>query len=181
VVDPARPALILDLGTGTGDIPARVARRYGAARVVGLDLSTALLEAARPRMDAVVAGNALTLPFADGAADIVLCSQLLHHFREGDAVRLIREAHRVSRGSIVISDIRRSRFAAAAFWTAGVALRFHPVTRHDGVVSVLRGFTAEELRALIREAVGVHASIEIGRFWRLSATWRKHPPHAVTA
>lgn len=180
VADAGRPALILDLGTGTGDIPARVARRYGGARVVGLDLSIPLLEAARPHMDAVVAGSALALPFPDGAVDIVLCSQLLHHFQEGDAVTLIREAHRVSRGSIVISEIRRSWLAAGAFWTASLALRFHPVTRHDGVVSVLRGFTASELRDLIREAVGVDPQIQTGMFWRLSAAWAKRPVRSHT-
>jgi 2-polyprenyl-3-methyl-5-hydroxy-6-metoxy-1,4-benzoquinol methylase len=176
-----RPILILDLGTGAGDIPARIRRRYPNARVVGLDVSTAQLRTARARMDAVVAGSALTLPLRDGAVDIVLCSQLLHHFREGDARTLLREAHRVSRGWVVISDIRRSWLAAVAFWTASMALRFHPVTRHDGVVSVLRGFTELELRALIREAVGADAVIERGVFWRLGAAWAKGAAHSFAA
>ena len=176
-----RPLVILDLGTGTGDIPARIRMRHAHARVVGLDLSIPLLRAARPRVDAVVAGSALTLPLRDGAVDIVVCSQLLHHFGEREAVTLIREAHRVSRGWVVISDIRRSWLAAGAFWVASTALRLHPVTRHDGVVSVLRGFTAMELRSLIREAVGADAAIARGVFWRLSAAWAKPAARSIAA
>jgi SAM-dependent methyltransferase len=175
-----RPTRILDLGTGTGDIPDRIRKRF-SAHVVGMDRSITLLRMARPRVDAVVAGSALTLPFRDGAVDVVLCSQLLHHFQHDDAVALIREAHRVSRGWIVMSDIRRSWLAAGAFWMASTALRFHPVTRHDGVVSVLRGFTAAELREMIREAVGADAAIGRAMFWRLTAVWRKHAPGASTA
>lgn len=181
VVDAHRRILVLDLGTGTGDIAARIRRRYPSARVVGIDVSTALLRTARSRLDAVVAGSALALPLADGAVDIVVCSQLLHHFEGPDAVALIREAHRVSRGWIVISDIRRSWLAAGGFWMASTALRFHPVTRHDGVVSVLRGFRGPELRALIREAVGVDAFIERSMLWRVSAAWAKAAPDSIAA
>jgi hypothetical protein len=74
---------------------------------------------------------------------------------------------------VVIADIRRSWLAAGGFWIASTALRFHPVTRHDGVVSVLRGFTTRELATLIQRAVGVDARIEQGLFWRLSAVWPK--------
>lgn len=165
--------LLLDVGTGTADIPARLAARHASLAVVGLDVSTELLRTARPRLHAAVAASALALPLRDCSVDIVICSQLLHHFETREAIALIREAHRVSRGWIVIGDIRRSWLAAGGFWIASAALGFHPVTRHDGVVSVLRGFTPAELRALIHQAVAVDASIERGVFWRLTAVWRR--------
>ena len=168
-----RPMLLLDLGTGTADIPARITKRHPDVAVVGLDRSLPLLRAARSRLRAAVAGSVLQLPLDDASVDVVVCSQLLHHFQEREAVTLVREAHRVARAWIVISDIRRSWIAAGGFWLASTALRFHPVTRHDGVVSVLRGFTAAELRALIRQAVGADPSIEHGMFWRLTAVWPK--------
>jgi SAM-dependent methyltransferase len=171
--------LVLDLGTGLGDIPARLRATEPKLAVVGLDSSVALLRSAHGRMTATVAANALQLPLRDGCVDVVICSQLLHHFEEGDARMLIREAHRVSRGWVVISDIRRSWAAAAGFWLASTALRFHPITRHDGVVSVLRGFTPEEMDTLIRAAVGASASMDRGIFWRITAVWRKAPAPAA--
>ena len=175
------PTLLLDLGTGTADIPARLMKQRPNVIVVGLDVSLPLLRTARVRLHAVVAGSALRLPLADDSIDVVICSQLLHHFEEADAAALIQEAHRVARGWVVLSDLRRSWIAAAGFWIASTALRFHPVTRHDGVVSVMRGFTGTELRALVRRAVGADPMIEHGLFWRLTATWAKSAAAAAPA
>lgn len=166
-----RGAIVLDVATGTGDIAAAVRRIAPHWTVVGLDRSLALSARARGRLDGAVAGDALRLPVADRSVDVVTCSQALHHFFDDDARRLVAELHRVARGYVVVSDIRRSRLAAAGFFLASLALRFHPVTRRDGVTSVFRGFTADELRALIREVTGVTPEVRRGIFWRLTATW----------
>lgn len=163
--------IVLDVATGTGDIAAAVRRIAPGWTVVGLDRSRSLAATARARLDGAVAGDALRLPFADRSMDVVTCSQALHHFFDEDARRLVAELHRVARGHVVVSDIRRSRVAAAGFWIASLVLRFHPVTRRDGVTSVFRGFTAGELGALIREVTGVTPEVRGGIFWRLTATW----------
>jgi ubiquinone/menaquinone biosynthesis C-methylase UbiE len=171
-------AVMLDVGTGTADIPASVRRVAGRAGVgltaIGYDVSESLLRSARAgraALDAAVVGDARRLPFAPSSADLVTCSQLLHHFPEDDARAVIAELHRVSRHAVIISDLRRSWLAAAGFWIVSVALRFHPVTRHDGVASVFRGFTRRELESLVMEATGIRPRIRSGIFWRLSATW----------
>ena len=138
---------------------------------IGVDVSHLLLRAAGGPLDAAVAGDALRLPVRDRCVDLVLCSQLLHHFETPDALRVIAELHRVSRGWVIVADLGRSWMAAAGFWLAASALRFHPVTRADGVTSVLRGFTGEELQELVRHATGQLPHVRHGRFWRLSATW----------
>jgi SAM-dependent methyltransferase len=172
-----RNASLLDVGTGTGDIPERARRDAAAASIdlttVGFDVSEAILRCARARVSGAVAGDARRLPFADAAFDVVICSQVLHHFFDADTRALVNELHRVSRAWIVVSDLRRSWLAAAGFWMASVALRFHPVTRHDGVVSVLRGFTRTDLSALIESSTGRRPVMRDGVLWRVSATWRK--------
>ena len=169
-------ATLLDVGTGLADIPAaaiRDAERRGRSlTVIGLDTSFEVLSRARARASAVVAADASRLPIRAASVDVVTCSQLLHHFREAEAAALIAELQRVSRGWVVISDLRRSWVAAAGFWIASLALGFHPVTRHDGVTSVLRGFTEPDLRLRIVRATGVAPRLRRGLFWRLSATWR---------
>ena len=40
------------------------------------------------------AADIRALPFADRSIDIVICSQLLHHFAERDAVALVHPGHR---------------------------------------------------------------------------------------
>ncbi len=162
---------LLDVGTGLADIPARASRHAGALTTIGYDVAGSLLAAARGRMTYAVCGDALALPFAAGSVDVVICSQLLHHFVRDDAVRLVRELHRVARHAVIVSDLRRSWMAAAGFWLVSFPLGFHAVTRHDGVVSVLRGFTAGELAALVRDATGATPRVRRRLGYRLTAVW----------
>jgi SAM-dependent methyltransferase len=171
-------AMLLDVGTGLGDIAfaaAETARGRGVTLdIIGLDVSENLLRLAQGRMSGATVGDAMTLPFAAASVDIVHCSQLLHHFADRDAITVLQELHRVSRGWVIVSDLRRSWIAAGAFWLASMALRFHPVTRRDGVTSVLRGFTTAELERLIVMATGARPQVRRGAFWRISASWRTH-------
>ena len=45
---------------------------------------------------------------ADRNVDIVTCSQVLHHFADGEAACLLREVHRVAPSLVVVADLRRS-------------------------------------------------------------------------
>lgn len=173
--DQREPLTLLDVGTGAGDIPElarRVAERAGVRLfTVGLEVTPALAAASRPRSGGAIAGNALALPFADHSVDIVSCSQVLHHFEAADAARLIAEMNRVARVRIIIADIRRAWLAAAGLWVASWALGFHPVSRHDGVVSVLRGFRAGELAAAVHGATGCRPAVRNRRGFRVTASW----------
>jgi ubiquinone/menaquinone biosynthesis C-methylase UbiE len=166
---------VLDVGTGLADIPGRVrfeARSAGISlETIGVDEASSLLVAARERLSYAVCANALALPFRDHSIDIVMCSQLLHHFETVDAERLVAELARVARRAVIVSDLRRSWFAAAGFWIVSFPLRFHRVTRHDGVVSVFRGFTAAELARIFHNATGRPAILRRRLGFRLTARW----------
>lgn len=174
---PALPdgATVLDVGTGLADIPERLraTARARACRLItiGVDEAYSLLHADRARLDAAVCANALTLPFRDHSIDVVMCSQVLHHFDDAAAARLLREMNRVARRAVIVSDLRRSWFAAAGFWIVSFPLRFHRVTRHDGVVSVLRGFTAGDVQRLVKRATGAAPTVRRRLGWRLTARW----------
>lgn len=171
-----QPVTLLDVGTGLADIPhaaARAARRLGVQlTTIGLDGAASVLADARHRTSHVVCGSAFALPFADASVDVVLCSQLLHHFAEDDATRVLRELDRVARREVIVSDLRRSWIAVTGFWCASFPLRFHRVTRHDGVLSVLRGFTTDELRDLVRDAVATAPIVTRRVGFRITARWR---------
>jgi SAM-dependent methyltransferase len=168
-------ATLLDVGTGLGDIPCRareVARKLGVdLTTMGLDSALELARASRPVLTLAVCGDALRLPFADHSVDIVMCSQVLHHFAGADALQLLREMNRVARVRVIVSDLRRSWIAAAGLWLASFPLRFHAVSRHDGVVSVMRGFTPEELVDTVREAVARKTVVHRRRAFRVTTSW----------
>jgi len=170
-----REATLLDVGTGLGDIPAAAraaAARHGLAlRTIGLDAAEELARASRARTDMSLCGSGLELPLRSRSVDVVTCSQVLHHFVDADARLLIAEMHRVARVAVVISDLRRGWAPAAGIWLASFPLGFHPVSRHDGVVSVLRGFTGGELREHVRTATGRTPRIAHHPIARVTASW----------
>ena len=170
-----RPLTLLDVGTGAGDIAVsareRASRRGIELVTIGADSSIALATGAAARLEMSVAADALALPFADRSVDVVVCSQLLHHFTEREIASVLRELQLVARVRVIVSDLRRSWFAAAGIWLASFPLRFHPISRHDGVLSVLRGFTAPELSAHIVRATGATPSVTRRLGWRITASW----------
>jgi ubiquinone/menaquinone biosynthesis C-methylase UbiE len=161
---------LLDVATGSGDIPLEIARwargEDVSVRITATDHHATTLEMARAHTAAepavaVETADALKLPYADDAFDVALISTALHHFDdERDCVRVLREMHRVSRIGIVVNDLARSRTALlGARLLAATVWRTHPVTRHDGPLSVRRSFTPDELRALAARAGFAKATV----------------------
>lgn len=169
-------ATLLDVGSGVGDIAAR-ARQLAQSNgidlsLVTIDMAETLAAASRARTGNAVRGDAAALPFADRSVDIAMCSQTLHHFDDARAAAVLRELDRVARVRVIVSDLRRSWLAAAGLWAASFPLGFHPVSRHDGVVSIMRGYTRDELRRLIASSIGRTPDVRRRMGWRVTATWR---------
>ena len=145
-----KSATILDVGSGSGDIPAALRDRLGRRGVS----STALALDRDPTALALAAGlglpclraDALRLPFADASIDLVTAAKFAHHFAGPALIRLLAEMARVARRRVVVVDIRRGWVAYYAFVAWSRLFAPNRLVRHDGALSVLRGFTAEELR-----------------------------------
>lgn len=169
-------ATLLDVGSGVGDIAAQaraLARReHIDLSLFTIDMAETLAVASRARAGNAVRGDATDLPFADGSVDVVMCSQTLHHFDDANAARVLRELDRVARVRVIVSDLRRSWFAAAGLWVASFPLGFHPVSRHDGIVSIMRGYTRDELQRLVHASIGRAPCVKRHIGWRVTATWR---------
>jgi SAM-dependent methyltransferase len=170
-------ATLLDVGTGMADIP-RAARERARDRGValttfGVDEAETLARVTDRMLDGSMCADARRLPLADASVDVVVCSQLLHHFTDVEIPGVLRELDRVARRGVIVSDLRRSWLAACGFWLVTWPLGFHPVTRHDGFVSVLRGFTARELSSHVLAATGRRAEVRRHIGYRLTASWGK--------
>ncbi len=121
----AAPAVILDVGCGDGSALAVAARRNPAHRFIGLDWSADALRQAQGLGLVVMRGSVDPpgLPVADGAADVVIMSELIEHLVDPDSA--VAEVRRVLRpgGSLLLSTPN-----LAAWYNRGLlALGFQPV------------------------------------------------------
>jgi demethylmenaquinone methyltransferase/2-methoxy-6-polyprenyl-1,4-benzoquinol methylase len=142
----------LDLGVGTGDLTfALLDASDASARVIGADVSPAMLDAARLRGEsrderrfAPLLASAERLPFADGTFDRVVAGFAVRNF--GDLALGLREMRRVLRagGRAVILELSTPPNPLVGF---AYRLYFH---RLSPLIAALLGGDAAAYRYLPR-------------------------------
>ncbi|MBO0694684.1 MAG: methyltransferase domain-containing protein [Verrucomicrobia bacterium] len=155
-IRPADKLRVVDLATGSGDIPRLIvdyARKIRAdVEIDALDRQPATLEIAR-RLSA----NYPEISYRETnilewnpveAYDIALCTLALHHFSNEDAVRLLRQCREISKGFVLVSDLRRSFSLVAGVYLLTALIFREPMTRHDARLSSIRAFSFVEMRDL---------------------------------
>jgi 2-polyprenyl-3-methyl-5-hydroxy-6-metoxy-1,4-benzoquinol methylase len=157
---PGAQMRIVDLATGSGDIPRLLvdhARRIGAQiEIDALDQQAATLEIARklsadyPEIS-YHAANILEWDLTEGY-DIALCSLVLHHFSDEDAVRLLRRCRALSRRFVLVADLRRGFLLQAGVYLLTALIFREPMTRFDARLSAERAFSFDEMRGLAIQA-----------------------------
>jgi ubiquinone/menaquinone biosynthesis C-methylase UbiE len=137
----------LDVGSGSGDISAAIQQMLPgrAIEVVALDRDATAVASARRRSLSVTRGDALRLPFDDRTIDLVVAVKFAHHLHGPSLDRLLGEMARVARHRVVVLDIRRHWLAYWGFLAWSQVFTRNRLVRHDGPLSVLRGFTREDL------------------------------------
>jgi SAM-dependent methyltransferase len=158
VARPAEEFTFLDVGAATGDSVRVVSNNYPRAGVIALDRDFFHV---RNGLGQRVCGDGFRLPFRDRAVDFVFCSLFLHHFPDEEIVELLREAARVARRAVLLSDLERRLlpylFLPATRWLFG----WRHLTVHDGPISVAAGFRRGELLRLAKEAGLVQAREQV--------------------
>jgi SAM-dependent methyltransferase len=175
LLTPDRPTRILDVGTGSADLPRsmiRSARRLGrVVEITACDVHPQMLAIAEGQSNgfpelSLCPASALALPFESQRFDVATLSLTLHHFDGDQQVQVLRELARVAR-CVIVSELCRTRLnylgarvLAATLW------RGNRLTRHDGPLSVLRAFTPAEL-TLLATAAGMHGVVSQHYFQRV--------------
>jgi SAM-dependent methyltransferase len=172
-----RPVRVLDVATGSGDIPVSLAkiaeRRNVPAEFAGCDISSTAIEAAKGRASFHwFVHDVLQSPLPDGY-DIVTCSLFLHHLDRSDAVTLLREMGRAVARRVVVNDLSRGPVNYALVWLACRLLSRSPVVHEDGPLSVRAAFTPVEAVELAAEAGLIGAKARSVFPCRFVLTWDK--------
>lgn len=158
---------ILDIATGSADIPVEVVRWAGerghTVRITAVDIHEATLESAREHVQRELGapmeeGSPLELVQADAkdlvdrfgplSFDYVHAGMFLHHLTEIEILTVLRIMDRLAVRGLVWNDLVRSRTAMAGIWALTIGQS--DMIKHDARVSVRAGFTKKEVRNYAR-------------------------------
>jgi ubiquinone/menaquinone biosynthesis C-methylase UbiE len=159
---------LLEVAAGSGELPEivrqRLARRGITLNVTLLDRAQSHLPRERPvQQNQSVVGDAIGLPFGDGAFDLVSCNLFAHHLDAQQLARFVREALRVCRRAVLINDLVRHPLHLALVYVSYPIMRSR-VAWLDGVTSVRRAYLPDEIRNMIASALPQPgARVEISR------------------
>jgi ubiquinone/menaquinone biosynthesis C-methylase UbiE len=154
-VDRVKPIRVLDVATGSADIPQAMiswAKRRGHnLSVTAVDNMPSMLKMAQEAAPdvALVQADALRLPFAQRTFDLAVCALAFHHLRFDQCVSLLRAMDRLTTRGFIVSDLRRDRLALLAIQSGMRLIRSHPFTRYDAPTSVRRAYTPREYEKMI--------------------------------
>lgn len=175
--DPSVLITIIDIGCGDG-AHLRTVARYGEKhnynfKLIGVDANPHILAEAKKRSKAFPEityhrVDVFKLNESELTFDIAICTLFLHHFKSNDIEVLVQSISDKAKVGIVINDLHRSW---VAFWSfklfSNLFLR-SSIAKHDGLVSVARGFKKEEWKKILSTATHVTSSIK----WKWAFRWQ---------
>ncbi|MBI3548867.1 MAG: methyltransferase domain-containing protein [Elusimicrobia bacterium] len=177
-----RPVTILDVGTGSADIPLRILRwakdKGFDVRVTAIDSTPAIARLAREsaagaRNLEIVESDLSSFAREGKSFDYVTASLVLHHVPPAAVDGFLRDCDRCAARGVLINDLERS--FPAYLGAKLVTLFGNKVVRNDGPISVRRAFTPSELSGSARAAGLAYLVARRHPFFRLSLAGEKVP------
>ena len=162
-------ARLIDLGCGPGNISFRLAQRYAAATVLGVDGAAAMLSLAASRLTDQPAlqgrlrfeRRCLPDPSLEGGFSGLVSNSLLHHLHDPTVLWQAIGTLAAPRACVYIKDLRRPASPAAA----EALLKRHlkeapPVLQRDYLASLHAAFSTDEVREQL-QAAGLAATLQV--------------------
>lgn len=180
-----QPFTILDLGTGSADIPRALVDWSRSQpeikfKILAIDLHPVAVDISKQLNDnypeiQVVQADALHLNEPDSSFDVVISSMFMHHLQNEQATRLLQEMARLCRIGFIVNDLERHPLAWVGIKTLGLLTGKGRIFKNDAPLSVLRGFTYPDLIALKKSANLPDLQIWHRKPYRWILKWQKTP------
>jgi SAM-dependent methyltransferase len=152
---------VVDLGCGSGDTLKQMARwarkKQIPARFTGVDNNPEIIAYLREHCKDYPEITGIDTSYQDYVAaneevDVYHCSLFTHHLEHHELLDLFSHFKSYPRLGFVVSDILRSPFAYYGSIILTQLGNGSSLARHDGPISVLKGFRLQEIRDLLAEA-----------------------------
>jgi 2-polyprenyl-3-methyl-5-hydroxy-6-metoxy-1,4-benzoquinol methylase len=160
--DVTKPVSILDLGCGGGGLLKAIhfwAKKKGVlVELHGVDLNEEFARTKQMKLRnqgipvTIQQGDATDLQMEANSYDIVISSYILHHVRgEENVALMLKEIKRVAKHGWLVIDLNRKLRGIAYMWM-GLFLGEPLLLIDDGIKSLRRAYTAEEINNIVRKA-----------------------------
>ena len=145
---------IADVGCGSGENLRQIAkwakRENISVELIGLDANQNTVNLAKSlstefKNISFVQQDVFDESFKNHQMDIICLSLTLHHFKDKDIKKLLPLLYQNSSLGLVINDLQRHWLAYFLFQLYSSVLMKSKIAKHDGKVSILRGFKKNEL------------------------------------
>ena len=150
---------LLDVGYGDGDmlrVIATWAQSKGlTAELVGIDLnprSAVVARAATPDSMTIDYRTGDYATLGDAPFDVIISSLVAHHMTHDQLIAFLRFMDRQARLGWFINDLHRHGFAWVGYPLLAALMRWHPIVRHDGQLSIARSYRPSEWPPILAEA-----------------------------
>jgi 2-polyprenyl-3-methyl-5-hydroxy-6-metoxy-1,4-benzoquinol methylase len=156
-----RPFRLLDVGFGHGDMLRAIARHFPDAELVGVDLNPRSAPAAQAATPPGLPIRYVTGDYAELAHepwDLIVSSLVAHHMTHDQLVAFLRFMDRHARMGWLVNDLHRHRLAYSGYPMLASVMRWHPIVRSDGTLSIARSYRPAEWPPILAEA-GVEARV----------------------
>jgi 2-polyprenyl-3-methyl-5-hydroxy-6-metoxy-1,4-benzoquinol methylase len=160
-----RPFRLLDVGFGHGDMLRSIFRwsvqQNVECELVGVDLNPRSAPVATAATPPGLPIRYVTGDYEDLAAepwDVIVSSLVAHHMSDAQLVAFLRFMDRHARMGWLVNDLHRHRLALVGYPILATLMRWHPMVKADGTLSIARSFRRDDWRTLLA-AAGVEARI----------------------
>lgn len=163
-------ASLVDIGCGGGLFLLNLSNVYPKMRMLGIDISPAAISASQNELkqwkkthpDLKVDFKLQTehsLNLSNNSEDIILLTLVCHHLENEELILFLKKALDSVRIGIIINDLHR-HIIAYSFYKLFSPLFRNRLIDHDGLISIKRGFTRNELIAVLEQADIKHYQIK---------------------
>ncbi|WP_276392240.1 methyltransferase domain-containing protein [Eudoraea chungangensis] len=151
---PKKEYTIIDMGCGDGTMLRKLAlisRKHQAKfSFIGIDLNQMAIDLAREKSKdfteiQFVCQDILMLKPDQFTCDILLCTLTMHHFENQEIKTFMAHFIQLSQIGVIVNDLQRSALACYLFRLfSGIFIKTK-IAKHDGLVSIKRGFKKKDL------------------------------------
>lgn len=172
------PDSILDVGCGGGLFAIKLASFFSHTQVTGIDINPLAIQFADEQLAkmepplkniAFVCTKQEKLTEPSRSYDAVIATLVCHHLSDADLIDFIVSACRIAKRKVIINDLHRHPLSFSLFGLVSSLFFRNRLIQHDGLLSIKKGFTYDELVQMLTKA-GIKPSC-YRITWRWAFRW----------